>query len=283
VLGVDELIRAAQADNVVAVGAPNAYSRPWLASRRMRSAMVAGVACLCTLAAGLACWYVAQRSTYATRVGEQRTVTLPDGSSIELNARSRLSVRFSAVAREVDLLEGQALFLVEKDVRRPFVVRSGAIRVRAVGTRFDVYRRSHDTTITVLEGRVAVLPETAASPQQRGVTGMLAAAPDTVVSAGEQVIATGTRVARRLHANVAAATAWRQKRLIFSATPLAEVVNEFNRYNERQLVVRDPRLQHVLVNGVFSSTDPASLVRFLHAQPDIAVDDEGRQISLSAR
>ena len=74
-------------------------------------------------------------------------------------------------------------------------------------------------------------------------------------------------------ANVAAATAWVQHRLIFEGSRLSDVVEDFNRYNTRQLIIEDPALQDIRVSGVYSSTDPASLIRFLRAQPGVEVNE----------
>jgi transmembrane sensor len=110
---------------------------------------------LVAIGAGAA-WLHAQRGLYTTSTAEQRTVTLEDGSRIELNARSRLRVTYSKTVRTVELYDGQALFQVAKDASRAFLVKSGEATVRAVGTQFDVYRKDDHTTVTVLEGRVAV-------------------------------------------------------------------------------------------------------------------------------
>src|SRR5258706_2080307 len=96
--------------------------------------------------------------SYSTDVGEQRSLVLEDGSTVELNSRSRIRVAFNNTERSVHLMEGQALFHVARNPARPFVVHSGSARVRAVGTEFDVYRRATGTVVTVVEGRVAVLP-----------------------------------------------------------------------------------------------------------------------------
>ncbi len=123
--------------------------RPWRAWAVAASALL-----LVGGAVGAYLW--TQRGLYTTGAGEERTVTLVDASRIELNARTRLRVIYSTHEREIQLLEGQALFRVAKDSARPFVVHSGVATVRAVGTQFDVYRKDSGTTVTVLEGRVAV-------------------------------------------------------------------------------------------------------------------------------
>ena len=66
-------------------------------------------------------------------------------------------MRITDQERLVELLQGQALFNVAKDSARPFFAMSDDARVRAVGTQFDINRRRTGTTVTVLEGRVAVV------------------------------------------------------------------------------------------------------------------------------
>ncbi|MET0661326.1 MAG: FecR domain-containing protein, partial [Steroidobacteraceae bacterium] len=237
-LSAAALIAGVHEDDVVVPLESPVRATLHVGARREHRALWTLALCATVIAAAIVgICYVDQRSTYSTDVGEQRVVALQDGSSIELNALSRVRVAFDEQQREVELIEGQALFRVEKDARRPFIVTSGATRVRAVGTQFDVYRKRSGTTVTVLEGRVAVINEdTSARKTGRTQTPVM-------VSAGEQVTATASTVAREVVPNTAAATAWRERLLVFSATPLTEVAEEFNRYNERQLVVRDAQLQ----------------------------------------
>jgi transmembrane sensor len=122
-----------------------------------RPAWVAGLVLTCVVGGGGLYVYSQRDLTFATQTGEQRFAKLADGSTLELNSRSRVRIRFSEHERDVDLLEGQALFHVAKDATRPFVVHSDATQVRAVGTEFDVYRKDSGTVVTVVEGRVAVL------------------------------------------------------------------------------------------------------------------------------
>jgi ferric-dicitrate binding protein FerR (iron transport regulator) len=127
-------------------------------------------------------WQLGRDAIYATAVGERRILRLEDGSSVELNSRSRIRVRFSQNQRNVELLEGQVLFHVAKDTHRPFVVRSDQLRVRAVGTQFDVNRKTTGTTVTVVEGRVAVYR--AGSPEPGATTAY--ASPPGKSAAGSQ-------------------------------------------------------------------------------------------------
>jgi transmembrane sensor len=210
--------------------------------------------------------------SYSTGIGEQRTIQLLDGSTVELNARSKIKVRLTDRQRDVALIEGQALFRVAKDKQRPFVVRAGDAQVRAVGTEFDVYKKQAETVVTVVEGRVETYSET---------DGTNAAA--IVLSAGEQLTVLPHTVTKPTRADTAAATAWLQKRLIFEETPLKEVAEEFNRYNRRPLAIDDAELQTLKISGVYSSTDPASLINFLRSQNSIIVLETENQVRVVRR
>lgn len=241
-----------------------------------------GVLAVCSVFA----WFQLQKDVYVTGIGEQHSVVLTDGSSLELNALSKVRVRFTSVERNVELLAGQALFHVAKDPTRPFVVYSGETRVRALGTQFDVYRKRSGTVVTVIEGRVAVTPGPApASPAASA--SMNARGPgstDSVVelSPGEQVTITAAAPPHPTRANVSTATAWTQHRLTFQKTSLAEVVEEFNRYNTRQLRIESDSIKAFLVSGTFSSTDPTSLLNFLREQPGIGVLETASEIRIVA-
>ena len=258
--------------------------------RHRRSLLAASIAAVC-LAGGLGLWLLEnQNPNYATQTGEERSILLPDGSHIELNSKSRVRVRFSSSEREIDLLEGQALFKVAKDASRPFLVHSDAVRVRAVGTQFDVYKKVSGTTVTVLEGRVAVLSaqqvpaHTVPLATQASAEVLSTAEANAIlVVAGEQLTMAPKAAGKPTKADVTTITAWTQHQLVFDSTPLAEVVQEFNRYNVRQLVVADRTLDSFHVTGVFSSTDPASLLRFLRSQRDLDVVETGDEIRISKK
>jgi transmembrane sensor len=210
--------------------------------------------------------------SYSTGIGEQRTIQLADGSTVELNARSRVKVRLTDRRRDVALIEGQALFRVAKDKQRPFVVRAGDAQVRAVGTEFDVYKKQAETVVTVVEGRVETYS---------GADGADAAA--IMLSAGEQLTVLPHTVTKPTRADTVAATAWVQKRLMFEETPLNEVAEEFNRYNRRPLTIDGAELQTLKISGVYSSTDPASLINFLRSQNSINVIETENQVRVVRR
>jgi transmembrane sensor len=246
---------------------------------------------------GALSWYQRVRTPiYATTFGEERSITLDDGSVIDINSHSSIRVRYSAAERDVDLLQGQALFHVAKNPSRPFFVSSGTTQVRAVGTEFDVYQKPGGTVVTVVEGRVAVLSRSAARPAEvadlreaavpragKAAARQPAGGSDLPIflSAGEQVLVTPLSMRKADHPNIAIATAWTERRLQFESASLSDVAEEFNRYNRRQLVIEDPTLYDFHVSGVFSSSDPASLIRFLRQRPGVRVTETQMEIRVS--
>jgi transmembrane sensor len=275
------LVRARNETDVIALSPGNprpAHVAPAVEPRALRKRprrAVLAVAALALLASitVLFLWagHDAARA-YSTGIGEQRTIQLADGSTVELNARSRVEVRLTDRRRDVALIEGQALFRVAKDKHRPFVVRAGDAQVRAVGTEFDVYRKQTETVVTVVEGRVETYEESGS-----------AGAAAIVLSAGEQLTVQAHTVTKPMRADTVAATAWVQKRLMFEETPLSEVAEEFNRYNRRPLAIDDHELQKLKISGVYSSTDPTSLINFLRNQTSIRVIETENQVRVVRR
>lgn len=247
--------------------APTRASK-WRGSLALPLTLAASI--LVVIAVGFTVWLQLLRSDYITGTGEQHTVQLADGSTIEINAQSAVRVRFTDDERYVELVRGQALFKVAKDSARPFIVRAGDARIRAVGTQFDVYRKQLGTTVTVIEGRVSVAKNAVGTAEP------------VLLDAGEQMAIASDALVKVSSPDLRAATAWTQKRLVFEETPLAEVADEFNRYNARPLRI-DPALQRVAISGLYSSTDPTSLIAFLRAQPHIQVIESDSEIRIQLR
>jgi len=98
------------------------------------------------------------------------------------------------------------------------------------------------------------------------------------LAAGEQVTVTEDAAQKTANPNIAGATAWRDREIVFESATLSDVAEEFNRYNQRQLVVVDPKLYGFHISGVFSSTDPDSLIKFLRQRPGVQVIETAGEI-----
>jgi transmembrane sensor len=267
---IDELVRGAQQEaNIVPLGVRRGEvdrGKPVRTAKRTPWALAAAV----LLAVGMAgtVWYTRHHApSYATGTGEQRTVNLPDGSTVLINARSRIRVDFSETERAIDLREGQAFFKVARNPARPFIVRSGVARLRAVGTQFDVYRKEGGTVVTVVEGRVAARDSTST---------------EVLVAAGEQAVLSLHSARKRPVAHVEAATAWTAGLLVFDGTPLSEVIHEFNRQNVKPLVISGPELAELRISGTFPSSGAERIVRFLQERFHVTVVESDAEIRISS-
>src|ERR1700723_3878162 len=125
-------------------------------ARRVQSRIAWAAAAALVMGVGLALFMLETPQKFATALGEQRSVLLADGSRVTLNTASTIEVDLRRGRREVRLVRGEALFEVAHDPARPFVVRAGNALLNDVGTQFNVDLRSDRTTVTVVEGRVAV-------------------------------------------------------------------------------------------------------------------------------
>jgi transmembrane sensor len=285
------IAQARDSDNVVAYPGGAAARAPlrhrvvpsWLRAPA-RWAIAASAAAVVAAVLATAWLRSARGPVYSTGIGQKRLITLPDGSTIRLNASSRIMVRYTPQRREIDLLRGQALFVDTYEPKRPFIVRSHATVVRAIGTQFDVNVLDAETIVTVIQGKVAVAQQPHATvpnlpqPPSRHAP---AETPTVYLSAGEQLTVTPTWHMRPVRTNVTDAIAWTHHQLVFTSTALRDVVQEFNRYNARRLIIASPSLETFKIDGVFSSTDPKSLLAFLQQYPGIKVTESDEDVFIS--
>jgi len=212
------------------------------------AALAAGMAAMAA-AAGLLYWHT---SGVTTAIGEQRAITLDDGTRITLNTASRIIIRFDTQRRAVELKRGEALFDVGKDPTRPFVVLAGHEEIRALGTAFLV-RDDADLSVTLMEGRISVTPA--------AVEGAAALAKPIALSPGERLTFPGTGSPRIDKPVLSAVTAWRGGHVELRNTPLSDAVREMNRYSSTKLVVRHAAASTTAVTGVFRAGDSRSFAR----------------------
>ena len=208
-------------------------------------------------------------AAFSTALGERRHVALPDGSVIDLNSRSRVQVRYEKDRRGIELTEGEAMFSVEHDSSRPFVVEAGSGKVTVTGTRFDVRRDLNETRVAVEQGTVKV--------QGHG--------PDAVsltAGLGTQINAQG-QVAAAYAVNPAELTAWRSGKLVFNNASLSEVAAEVSRYRDKPLTVANDSVGHLRLTSVFKSDNTDALVKALPSILPVTVRtlDDGSQEIIS--
>jgi transmembrane sensor len=207
--------------------------------------------------------------TYRSAKGEQRLVTLADGSTALLDTDTELRVVYSRKARTISLERGQALFSVEKDIHRPFEVIAASGRIVALGTQFDVRLRDDRTKVAVTEGIVSVTTTR---------TGPI----HVVAGEGMSWSHRGDYLGHHL-IDAETTLAWREGRLRFKDTPLSEVMAEIARYHAVSYSFADPSLATLEVSGSFRSDDLQRILAGLEAALPMRVSIQGTLIRLEPR
>jgi transmembrane sensor len=215
--------------------------------------IAATVVLVAALAAGY--WMYAtqpQTAAFATKLGGHETVTLSDGTRVELNTNTAIRVKYSANAREFWLDRGEAYFQVRHDPAHPLTVYAGDRRITDIGTEFDIHREPGQLDVTVLAGRVGF--DAAAAPKS---------ASPLLLTKGDAIVATATdmSVVHKTDHELMNELSWRRGVLVFDGTPLAEAAREINRYNAQKIVIADPKLAETAITGTISANDPQQFVR----------------------
>lgn len=231
------------------------------------------VAAVAAIAASILAVFVIARpapeTTWATRTGEHKDVTLADGSIIHLNTATRVTVTLAHNARAARLDSGEAEFEVSPDPNRPFTVAAGDQRIEVVGTAFNVLRYEGAISVTVSHGIVQVTAPGA-------VPARLTAGNQYVRREGETAYAVTT-------VDPGASTAWREGRLAYDDAELSKVVSDLNRNFESQVTFADQALGKLRFSGVLKLDTPADVVRRLEGFLPIAAEPQGNGIVLRGR
>lgn len=221
--------------------------------------------------------YVHQQSLVAD--GYESHV-LPDGSTVEMNKGAAMRVDFSTDNRRVELVSSEAMFSVNKDPDRPFVVVAKGVEVQAIGTVFHVRISDSEVEVLVTEGRVRL------DAQRPGAAAPLDPEDDPLKPSPHDLIA-GQISTVSLHDNafqtvveetnparVDEVLAWRFN-LDFDSTPLAHAIAEINRRNPVQFVLADPELGTLPVVASIRTDNVDHFVDLLSLSMDITVEREG--------
>jgi transmembrane sensor len=192
--------------------------------------------------------------TFDTGIGGHRIVPLLDGSRIELNTATILRTMISKKRRDVWLDRGEAFFEVAHSEGSAFVVHAGPRLITVVGTEFSVRRDGDKVTVAVVKGRVRVEDTT---PGESRAT-ITAAPGDVAIGLGSS-----TMVVSKPVTAVEDTLTWREGRLVFDGSSLAQVADDFNRYNRQQLLISDPSVAAIRISGTFRASNVEAFVRLL--------------------
>lgn len=224
-----------------------------------------------------------ESGTMATAGGERRTIALPDGSRVTLNADTRVAVQYDNRTRRVRLVRGEALFNVEPAPRRPFIVVVGRREIRAVGTAFDVRREEQDKlAVTLIQGRISIIRTSDHSGLTLTAQGRL---PEETILAtpGERAIFTPHSPPVLDRPILQQVIAWQSGELVFNATSLPEAVREMNRYSEHQILLEGPGIDSLHIGGLFQAGESVAFARAASETFGLDMREDGDRIILSRR
>lgn len=183
----------------------------------------------------------------------RRTVTLGDGSEVELNLGTSLRYTNYKDERRVTLVKGEAFFKVFHDTRHPFVVRAGRGQTQVTGTQFNVWKYQDQVKVTLVEGSV-------------------------LVSSDSYKLGSGYRLGPGMQASYASgdlepslnqtygndsSLAWRSGKLMIDNLTLDQALPLINRYLESPLRLADASTGSVRISGIYNTNDVKRLVRSL--------------------
>jgi transmembrane sensor len=196
-----------------------------------------------------------------TAVGEQRLVSLADGSVIHLNTDSLVLVDFSDIRRNVHLLRGEAHFDVAHDENRPFIVKAADNTVTAVGTSFNVQlTNAHQLELLVTDGKVLV--------KDKPDNNSIAESADPLEGFGELMIEgqkalisqQSIQQLEMSNEQIQNELAWQQGMLVFHGEPLSEALQEISRYTSIKFTLADDQVKQRRIAGYFKAGDIQGLL-----------------------
>jgi transmembrane sensor len=179
--------------------------------------------------------YSELRADYRTATGEQRRVSVAN-VAVHMNTRTSLAISRASDSDRVELISGEAAFIMPPESPRRLIVLAGNGRTVANRARFDVRNTGQSICVTCLEGEVQV------------EHGSLRA----TVGIGQQLRYDATGLLGQVVAvNASEVTSWQDGVIVFRHTPLSAAVAEINRYRPGKVMVLTTALSQRTVSGRF--------------------------------
>jgi transmembrane sensor len=213
---------------------------------------------------------------YTTVVGEQRSVSLVDGTTVFLNTKTDISVNYTNRFRNIELNEGEAVFKVAHNPLQPFRVWVGDIMFQALGTEFNVKTNRGNVELTVISGEVALTNKLALgnlAELSENSTILISddefdiSLSDTLIvtiGQGASILSDG-KITTINNADLIKKLSWKSRKLVFKNDSLQDVIHEFNKYNTVQIYLSCNTISQLLITGVFDANDPMSLLKFIES------------------
>lgn len=215
-------------------------------------------------AAGLGAWQMAAAQVYETGLGEQKRVTLSDGTGLLLDTDSKVKVHFSSSERRLELVRGRCNVRAVPAARPLRVDLADQALVLSAGT-FDVRADAGQAQVICFDG-------SAATDREHG---------RTVVASGQRLILSHGRPPAVDRPDLGSAALWQQGQLMFDDDPLSEAVAEMNRYSASKLLLADPAVGALRISGAYRAGDSAGFAASLQKLLPVRTDRQGDRIIIS--
>lgn len=214
---------------------------------------------------------------HETQVGEYQHIVLEDGSRVELNAMSTVEVHIDDRRRQIELMNGEAVFHV-KDDSRPFIVATPLGTVSAVGTEFAIHANASMVEVSVIEGLVSVAASVGHTALTEYESDLLVRFTDEIalLGAGQRIELTkeSQKFLTLPPDHIDEELAWRNGEVVFTERPLMSVLVEMRRYLGTPIFVGSPELNTLRISGRFRTGDVEEFLHHLGKDYGIVVDQE---------
>ena len=194
--------------------------------------------------------------SYQTKNTKKVNILLADNSIIDMDIKSTLNISYYKNKRLVDLIAGKALFSVTKDKKRPFIIRSGSTKIEVLGTKFEVINLNNIRTINVIEGLVRV-----SYLYKQKIKNLLILKKGESLSLNEE-----GKVLMIKGVDITNIATWKNDLIKFENISLKEALEEFARYNDKNIILEDYKVSQFKISGIFSIKN---LDKFIVALPEI--------------
>ncbi len=242
--------------------------RPAIRKPVRRRSVLIGIGTLVTAGASFGIWQAAYAGVYETDIGEQKHVSLSDGTQVFLDTNTRIQESYSSDLRKLDRSRGRINVRVKPDTKRPFVVEANGQRILAPSTSFDVRSDANQVSLVLLQGEATVMPS--GQTQNRRLQ----------LGAGQRLVLSANVAAYVDKPNLAPLTAWQTGQAIFDNDTLAAAAAEMNRYTTQQIAIDDPSVAKLRMSGVYRVGDNEAFARSVSRLLPVAIEHYSDRIEL---
>ncbi|WP_228712712.1 FecR family protein [Halarcobacter mediterraneus] len=211
---------------------------------------------------------------YSTNTQSILEQSLPDGSIISLDAKTKLDIKFYKNKREAFLSNGKVMFNVEKNENRPFLITSNNIQIEVVGTKFEVISSNNKTTINVKEGKVRTY---FLNDLDRKVNTRLLTKAETITYTNQG------KINKYLKLNPNKIALWQNNLISFNQISLKEALEEFSKYYDYNFDFSHKKIENYIITGEFATNQIDIFLSTITKIYPLNIDKKDKLIKISKK